>query len=684
MLQCDHAGGRSRPGSSVVQLWLKGWPHFSGPGLRRLVRMPTGFGKIVAPQVRYALSTVSSSPRVSLHVSPMFSLASLYPMNGTDSRAVGGTEAARLTSSYGKSCVNCARSKTRCSYSSNSAICDRCHRLNKDCQLAPTARQKRPSKKPLSINSVASRTAALEEKLDGIVQLLVPTATEPSDTTAFERPTPPISSGGSVVSAPAGYPLESEAECTEYLETFRIKLTPMLPAVCIPSTMTVDQMREQRPFLWLVMRALCTKDYARQHTLGNSIRREIGDVLLIQNVKTLDLLLGILVFTSWTHYFTYGRGNMTVDLQLAVAVAYDLGLNKPAAIPPTMMHYSDQGCPKYSNPPQRTMEERRAIIGLFLLTSVAANYFERIEPLRWTPYLDECLRLLQESKEYSTDELLVCLVRGQRVRNGIATVQLTSCLESPGSCTLHDAYVKLFLSQIDEIKGSLPIYLKSNAMLQLHFLNTVVSIHEHSLIPSKQTSLDPGATTDRIQNLHSCFSAVKTWFTVFFTLDEFPLSCYPYISMITHSQAAHCMVALFRLTTFESPGIPWDRQRVRREFDFGQVIRTWLERWEGAPAAAGLDASVWSNVDGPPWAATRKYLSAIINWWEAKIAPRLVTEVNGMRVQDDTASIVRTMYTDGSQLEPVEHADQNLEFLDDEWMRDVLGPGYDFFREPYG
>ena|ERR1700753_2091722 len=85
-----------------------------------------------------------------------------------------------------------------------------------------------------------------------------------------------------------------------------------------------------------------------------------------------------------------------------------------------------------------------------------------MESLRWTPYLDECLRLLEETKEFSTDELLICLVRVQRIRNSIATVRLTSCFESTGSDLLSEAHVQLFISQVEEIKQSIPTHLKSN------------------------------------------------------------------------------------------------------------------------------------------------------------------------------------------------------------------------------
>jgi hypothetical protein len=54
---------------------------------------------------------------------------------------------------------------------------------------------------------------------------------------------------------------------------------------------------------------------------------------------------------------------------------------------------------------------------------------------------------------------------------------------------------------------------------------------------------------------------------------------------------AHCLVALFRLSTFESPDVPWDRQLVRQELDLGAMAQCMADRWGAVPEAAGLDIS---------------------------------------------------------------------------------------------
>ena len=237
--------------------------------------------------------------------------------------------------------------------------------------------------------AVASRTAALEEKLDGLVHLLRSQSqtkdhsvhgfalNEISDNRVFEPPTPTPSIGISAKGTPCAslcYPLESDRECAEYLEAFRSVMIPMCPIVCLPPSLTVDEMKEQRPFLWLVIRAVCSKVSTRQKALGLEVRKEMGRLILIENSKTLDLLLGILVYVGWGQHFICKKSNMTADLHLGMAVAGDLGLTKPIYSDQVMLNYNDQGCPKApvggASTKPRSMEERRSLIGLFYLSSM--------------------------------------------------------------------------------------------------------------------------------------------------------------------------------------------------------------------------------------------------------------------------------------------------------------------------
>lgn len=78
---------------------------------------------------------------------------------------------------------------------------------------------------------------------------------------------------------------------------------------------------------------------------------------------------------SWFrgHYHIYNKPIITSAAQIAIALVGNLGLNKPPLKESTqmMLNLDGRGCPvKPFTPTTRTTEERRAVLGCFLLSSV--------------------------------------------------------------------------------------------------------------------------------------------------------------------------------------------------------------------------------------------------------------------------------------------------------------------------
>ena len=67
---------------------------------------------------------------------------------------------------YGRACTTCAHAKAKCVYHRGLSQCERCLRLHKDCQPSSNSRASKVKKRP------TTKTARLEEKLDGLVSLL--------------------------------------------------------------------------------------------------------------------------------------------------------------------------------------------------------------------------------------------------------------------------------------------------------------------------------------------------------------------------------------------------------------------------------------------------------------------------------------------------------------------------------
>ncbi|KAF4631334.1 hypothetical protein G7Y89_g6795 [Cudoniella acicularis] len=698
-------------------------------------------------------------------------------MDSTTQPRVGSLEAdqAHPYAPYGKACLNCVKSKTRCASSTVEGKCERCHRMNKSCQPAPTVRKKRVSKRPTS--SSFKKTSALEEKLEGIVQMLQRSqdsisgarqsqgqlesesvnirafdcktlsssgvrdvnpisqcdenvranldygdffATDDHSSMGDERldefaqqhglsnplkvgpeglircpvngpPTPATSIAGNsaVPGRPeisTNYPLESEAELEEYLETYRSKMVPYFPIVCISANMTVKEMKKERPFLFLVIRVICSKNLERQLALVLHVKKVLGREMLLEGTKNLDLFLGVLVFAAWCHVYTSAKPVNSTIIQLAMSLAFDLGLTRPPPGEPVriLLNYTAQGCPKPANGInlERTMEERRAVVGLYLISSVFANFFQRIEYMRWTPYLDECLRLLEERKDYLTDNLLVHLVRVQLICNkGSALTYDVIGDAEVGVPT--DLYVKILKSQLDNLERSVPRELKPNVTLQLHIFNTTLTIYEHSLSATpKSSSSDHAIQLQRIESLWVCLIAVKSWFNIFFCLESLPLFRYRHFSMAILTQLGHCLVALFRLSTFEAPDISWDRQRVRREVDLADIVKRILDGLEQAPQVAGIEMNprLVSEREGGQllkgsWFYVKKVLLVVKNCWEAKFAAMNAADAEreGGPGPEDNDAVNEFGIPGSQQMDALEFGAMNMDMLDDTWMRDLLG-----------
>lgn len=171
----------------------------------------------------------------------------------------------------------------------------------------------------------------------------------------------------------ANYPLETEAELEEVLETYRREMVPYFPIVCIEEGMTMCELRTQRPFLFLVIRTVASKNLRRQVALVLQVKKTLGTEILVEGMRNMDLFLGILVFAAWCHFYFTTKPIITTIVQLAISLAFELGLMRPRQTdnPDIMKQYISHEYPRLVttvNTP-RTMEHRRAVVGLYLMTS---------------------------------------------------------------------------------------------------------------------------------------------------------------------------------------------------------------------------------------------------------------------------------------------------------------------------
>ncbi|KAK0710613.1 hypothetical protein B0H67DRAFT_601600 [Lasiosphaeris hirsuta] len=276
-----------------------------------------------------------------------------------------------------RACVACTTAKSKCSPSLTSpTICERCSRLGKHCVFLDLPDRRR---RPQSVRQVE----ALADKVDRLsaeIAILRHQNKSGSSSTGSSlivgdansaassiRSQPVHSTPATIIfEPPLGYPLDHvhpdivdrgwvTLDEAEYLmATFKEAYIPRFPFVTLASNECAEHLRRHSPFLFLCLVAVpLYTDPLLQQRLGEEIRRQVSLRLIFHAERSMDMLRGLLVYAAWYHHFAHqGHGQLFMLSQLAVTVAYDLGLpegsiSKAGAI-------DDNG--------------KRALLGVFWLT----------------------------------------------------------------------------------------------------------------------------------------------------------------------------------------------------------------------------------------------------------------------------------------------------------------------------
>jgi hypothetical protein len=218
-------------------------------------------------------------------------------------------------------------------------------------------------------------------------------------------------------------------------------------------------------------------------------------------------------------------------------------------------------------------------------------------------------------------------------------------------------------------------------ILQLHILDALISIHERSLTSSGQNSDSSyiNAHLQRVESLWACFNATKSWIM---SMDGLGVANYRHMSLAIFTQMAHCMISLFRLSIFKSSGVSWDRQRVRKELEFGEVVNVWIKNGKGVPGATGMDLDMPDSSENV-WSHLVKRLSLVVEWWDTKVVPMLVTSDSGVQASKDNSERF-SFHAPGPQMgEALDLTAASLDLFDDAWMRDMLSGSDEYMRDAF-
>ncbi|CAI0643629.1 unnamed protein product [Colletotrichum noveboracense] len=279
------------------------------------------------------------------------------------------------------------------------------------------------------------------------------------------------------------------------------------------------------------------------------------------------------------NFQVHQRPFLTLFTQLANTVVFDLGLNQPPQTIPEAMLRLTIHRPWLSA--THTVEEQRAVIASYYLSSIVSSYMRRTDKLLWTPYMSTCLDDFS-STGVPGDLALVSMVK---IRNVLEKAfysppnSNTSAPETPSD------FVALVLkSELNELTTEDPCPAES-PITSCHLTYASFAISEFALSSS---SPDP-------QHLYNTYQALESYFNAFL---PFQPSAYPGFTLAELYQMMHATLSLrklsFRLTTRV-----YDEDRVEKLASwYRQVSQNLKDASKCSPQKKGGRAAVFGKLAG--------------------------------------------------------------------------------------
>ncbi|KAF7563933.1 hypothetical protein G7046_g202 [Stylonectria norvegica] len=373
-----------------------------------------------------------------------------------------------------------------------------CLRLRKDCRVSDSARRRNAQRAEDSNSRIAQLESKIESLTNAIQSVVGPSSSGSSPSLArlihdeqnTSLPPPEAISGGTLanpnnttssmvempmplsdtlqaMAVPPSLSDPSAGQAEECLAFFQSRMLPYFPLMVLAQDLTAWQLRRERPIQFQAILTVTTFSTENRLILAENFKRIVSESALIDVQSNIDLLLGLLIYITWSTDAFLGRADVISRLMmLAVSIVYDLRLFKPTQLDVQLMMTMTQGR-LYENSAGITegsvhnfMEKQRALLACFVLSSNVSSHLGRQDALRWTPQLEEALRLVETASSHPTDEAFSIHVRLHVLKQRASYIREQHEADSARTATESVAmsypsllYLKTLRGQLHELKA---------------------------------------------------------------------------------------------------------------------------------------------------------------------------------------------------------------------------------------
>ncbi|KAH7148241.1 hypothetical protein EDB81DRAFT_868631 [Dactylonectria macrodidyma] len=508
-----------------------------------------------------------------------------------------------------KTCQTCFNAKIRCDKSQDSDTCDRCLRLGKECVFKPARRRPKASRQG---------TSKLEVRT-------IPNRVSKSPSSPGARTSAPTSKGNiDIINRNASLdPFErgiiSTETATKLIDWFRTRMISHFPFVVLPDDLHVNELNQERPCVCLATLAAAAHSEPQiQQALGHLFNQVIAARMIDGNINDLDLLQGLLIHLAW-------RPNLW---------SVDGGKDK--------------------NEPDWGSDEKRALAGVYYLSSSSSLVLQKSRHFYFSPYILSCCEDLALQNQSATDIYLVHIIQLQRLTEKIE--DLVSKTSATDDVVQFETELQKIVQDFADIKSTWPFSLSNSPtlLLQFHLLELLLSqasprgtpfgldkLHDAQNLPDQQAPL--------LNWLSSSISAVRSLISVALVLPEGEEGAISNMGWIVLYCGLSMAVRLDLIAAQD--GVSGFTQHLRQLLDIPHTLRQIALRLE---AAAGSEPDITAG-DHRPFHGLAKRVRRLEQWYFGQIK------------QEATAKATREMtdqssHTMGNGITPADDpmASQNI------------------------
>lgn len=272
----------------------------------------------------------------------------------------------------------------------------------------------------------------------------------------------------------------------------------------------------------------------------------------------MDVLQALLILCTWYNPHLFQTTSHMTLLHLCMALTTDLAIDRdPATCEMAQIFAAMRSCGIPQPEKVVSDEERRAVLGVFWVSSTIFTSFRKTDCPSWTPWLQTCLDVLKGNGEYALAALVECqrimhsaLLTSQKCDAGALQAELDSAVVNQPFCG-------------DGTRSDI---------LQLHRASASIAIWDSSF------------ATSNLDGIWTCIHILKIYVDGYMSL---PVSAYLSVPFTVFAQFAFVFVVMVRASSVHIDG--FDGMLLREFLDFEKVMREASERYEGVS---------WLSVDG--------------------------------------------------------------------------------------